>query len=225
MEDNSKLFVFEKKEVLLIFVFIGLISVISFTLGVRTGKQLALKNENYTQEDVQNINLKSVDEEYVEKVVEDKSENSFEKSMDQNETGKEDKSDAMVSRLKEEMEKLANEKVNVDSKKKEEAVKENEMDTSDNHSSVKVENGSQEVMSEKYTIQVFSHQNRQIAEEFADSFIAKGYDVIINEVIIPGKGKWYRVGIGAFQSVNEAEDYLEKEKALFQDHKYLIQKM
>ena len=60
MEENNKLFVFEKKEVILIFLFIILIAVISFTLGVRTGKQLSLKHDGYTESDVKNINLKSV---------------------------------------------------------------------------------------------------------------------------------------------------------------------
>ena len=77
----------------------------------------------------------------------------------------------------------------------------------------------------KYTIQLFSHQSKETAEEFADGFILKGYDVIINEVDIPGKGKWYRVGIGVFDTVNQAQDYLDKEKSLFQKNNYLIQKI
>ena len=69
MEDNSKLFVFEKKEVVLIFVFIVVIAVTAFTLGVRIGKRLSLKEDGYTKTDVQSIDLKSVDEEYVEAVI------------------------------------------------------------------------------------------------------------------------------------------------------------
>ncbi len=73
MEDNNKLFVFDKKEVALIFVFVIVVAVTAFTIGVRIGKELSLKEDGYTKEDVQNINLKSVDEEYVESVTEDTS--------------------------------------------------------------------------------------------------------------------------------------------------------
>ena len=61
MEEQNKLFVFEKKEVVLIFLFIILIAIISFTLGVRIGKKLSLKADEYTQTDVKTIDLKSID--------------------------------------------------------------------------------------------------------------------------------------------------------------------
>lgn len=222
MEDNNKLFVFEKKEVVLIFIFIILIAIIAFTLGVRTGKQLSLKHDEFIEEDIQNINLKSVDEEYVEGVIQEKETSGFEESMEG--AAEEDKQtdDSIESRLREEMEKLATEEVKISPVPKaksptKEVIKKN-VETGAREKSVDEYSG-------KYTIQLFSHQSKAVAEEFADGFIIKGHDVLINEVVIPGKGKWYRVGIGSFKNVHEAEKYLQKEKALFQDNKYIIQKI
>ena len=233
MEDKNKLFVFEKKEVILIFLFIILIAVIAFTLGVRTGKQLSLKHDGYDNTDIQSINLKSVDEEYVDSVVDDKPKNEpvgndFESSI-QNEgqkpLEKNEKDDSlsdseMERRLKEEMEKLASDKpntVNNEEVKPKAAVapitnESENLETSPNYDG-------------KYTIQLFSHQSQEAAQEFADVFRLKGYDVIINEVVIPGKGKWYRVSIGIFENVNQAKDYLNSEKDLFQNQNYIIQQI
>ncbi|MBT4793355.1 MAG: SPOR domain-containing protein [Halobacteriovoraceae bacterium] len=224
MEDNNKLFVFEKKEVILIFIFIILIAVISFTLGIRTGKQLSIKHDQYTDEDVQNINLKSVEEEYVDKVVEPQGESNFEESIkdDGSSDGAvTDKSEnGMEARLKEEMAKLANEKIEVE-KTKEEPKQVKEVIAKES----RVQDTGDAKYAGKYTIQLYADQSKANAQEFADSFIIKGYDVIINEVSIPGKGKWYRVGVGIFDNVNKAKDYLESKKDLFQNKKYFVQEI
>ncbi|MAX66247.1 MAG: SPOR domain-containing protein [Bacteriovoracaceae bacterium] len=234
MEDKNKLFVFEKKEVFLIFLFIILIGVISFTLGVRVGKELSLKNDNYTQEDLEKINLKSVDEEYVEDVVSEGEESDFEASLDDKQENLESPSSNSSSsldsdienRLREEMEKLAKEKVEVPKKEDVEKpqTEDKEVETVVPDKELSVDSSGNDYTG-KYTIQLFSHQSQEIAQDFADGFIVKGYDVIINEVIIPGKGKWYRVSIGAFDNMNQAKEYLEKEKELFQNKKYIIQQI
>jgi len=226
MEENSKLFVFEKKEVILIFVFIVLISVISFTLGVRTGKGLSLKHDDYTKEDVKAIDLKSVDEEFVDSVVEKKSEvevdTPVDVSKDKVETSIDDQK-AMEQRLREEMEKLASEDVDNVSP----AIKVNEksevVEKVDPASSTDDVYNRNKDFKGKYTIQLYSNQSEEAAKDFADGFIVKGYDVIVNEVVIAGKGKWYRVSIGVFDSVNDAKEYLNKENKLFQSNKYIIQ--
>ncbi len=227
MEEQNKLFVFEKKEVVLIFLFIILIAIISFTLGVRIGKKLSLKADEYTQTDIKTIDLKSIDEEQVETIVDDKDVSGFEKSVEdavEPEANEDSNLGSMEERLKEEMEKLANENVKIAPAKEEANL------NSLSENTVKPMNGSDEDTSSneftgKYTIQLFSHQSQETAQEFADGFISKGYDVIINEVIIPGKGKWYRVSIGIFDNVNKAKDYLENEKSLFQNKNYIIQQI
>ncbi len=222
MEENNKLFVFEKKEVILIFLFIALISIISFTLGVRLGKQLSLKHDQFNSEDVSKINLKSVEEESVEKVVEDSTGNGFEESMDQEKRAMPSKSDPMELRLKEEMEKLANEDVEVMP-----SQVDREMSPRDVEPSVETarQDDSQSPYQGKYTIQIFADQSHARAQEFADGFIVKGYDVVINEVVIPGKGKWYRVGVGIFDTINQAKEYLDKEKGTFQTKNYIIRQL
>lgn len=236
MEDKNKLFVFEKKEVVLIFLFIVLIAVISFTLGVRTGKQLSLKYDNYTQQDVDTIDLKSVAEENIDQVISNSQDNSFESSMDAAEVKDtkvvDNKEDSVEARLKEEMEKLAKEKVEVVPNADNETQNNDTTETDVTAPEVKTKEDATYISSDvdkdfvgKYTIQLFSHQSKEMAQDFADGFIIKGYDIIINEVVIPGKGKWYRVSVGIFNSVSEAKSYLLKEKDLFQDKNYVIQQI
>lgn len=66
MEDNAKVFVFEKKEIFLIFVFVVIMSVTCFTLGVNLGKKLALDKSGVTVEDMKTVEMKSSQEEDVE---------------------------------------------------------------------------------------------------------------------------------------------------------------
>lgn len=213
-ENNSKLFVFDRNEVFLIFAFVILISAISFVLGVRTGKGLSLKEDGYSSEDISKINLKSVAEEHVET------------SLDNVDVNKPVEMDT-EERLREEMEKLAKEQV-VPTEVEQEmvetpAVTDTSVD-SEMESPEDVYLKSENYLG-KYTIQIYAHQSKEMAQSFADVFILKGHDVIINEVVIPGKGKWYRVSIGAFDTMNEAKDYLNKKQDLFQGKKYLIKKL
>lgn len=69
MEDNSKLFVFDKKEVVLIFIFIVIISAISFTLGLRLGKTISVDKAGYTKEDIKELDLKSNTEEQADDLI------------------------------------------------------------------------------------------------------------------------------------------------------------
>jgi hypothetical protein len=93
IEDKSKLFVFDKKEVILIFVFVMVITVTAFTLGVRIGKGLSLKSAGYTNEDIsKSVELKSVEEESAEKMLGTGSGDNFESSLnDELDQLKEDK--------------------------------------------------------------------------------------------------------------------------------------
>ena len=197
-----------------------LIAAISFTLGVRTGKELSLKEDGYTATDIDQVNLKSVDEEQVESLVSDR------ETMEQDVPKKtivEDQA-AMEERLRMEMEKLADEDP-ANTMEPEEKVVDSEViempeanldPVSDIYNQAKSYKG-------KFTIQLYSNQNEASAKDFADGFIAKGYDVIINEAVIAGKGKWYRVSIGAFENINAAKDFLDREKETFSDNKYIIQ--
>ena len=133
--------------------------------------------------------------------------------------------ETMEARLREEMEKLAMEDVKVQKPQVKEESYSAPQEKKPEAKAAMVAPAQKNEFTGKYTIQLFSHQSQEAAQDFADGFIVKGYDVIINEVIIPGKGKWYRVGVGVFENVNVAKDYLEKEKSLFQNQKYIIQQI
>ena len=229
MEDNSKLFVFDKKEVVLIFVFMVVIAVTAFTLGVRIGKQLSLKEDGYTKSDVESIDLKSVDEEYVDQVVDKQAPVDFEDALNNQEPPKAESAAEVEARLREEMEKLAAGKTEpVQPKAPAEAKATESVVESPASEEIKsaddLYSPNQEVKG-KFTIQLYANQSKAAAQDFADAFIVKGYDVIINEAIIPGKGTWYRVSVGAFDTIEEAKEYLGKEKSLFRGEDYIIQQL
>ena len=219
MEDNSKLFVFDKKEVVLIFVFIVLIAITSFTLGVRFGKQLSLKVDDYSTDDQKLINLKSSEEERVESLTSEKTEDNFETSLEEK-TG--DASLDTDAALQKEIERLSQgEEIDIPTSQPEppaEAMEPEIKNTDDLYRPSGDIRG-------KYTIQLAAFDNKQEAQTFADGFIVSGHDAIINEVEIPSKGTWYRVSIGIFSNINDAKEYLEKEKLFFQGKDYLINKV
>ena len=235
IEDNSKLFVFEKKEVVLIFVFIVVIAVTAFTLGVRIGKRLSLKEDGYTKTDVQNIDLKSVDEEYVEAVVEDPiAPTDFEDALSGQEAPSKESAADVEARLREEMEKLAAGKVDTapvqDTAPQKVQTNEPSVDSTSVESVDSIQKpddlyAPEQDVKGKFTIQLYANQSKAAAQDFADAFIVKGYDVIINEVSITGKGNWYRVSIGVFDTIEDAKKYLQKESSLFQSEDYIIQQL
>lgn len=78
----------------------------------------------------------------------------------------------------------------------------------------------QSTMTGKFTIQLGSYSTMDEAKQFAEGFTVRGYSPIINEVKIDGKGNWYRVSLGLFDSVEDAKSYIKTEQSLFsgQDH-------
>lgn len=230
MEENNKLFVFDKKEVVLIFVFVVVIAVTAFTLGVRIGKQLSLKEDGYTRSDVDSVNLKSVDEEYVESIVDDKKPKSFDEALEGQSNAKNESVKDVEARLREEMEKLAAgdvEKPAAESMMEQPKAKQAPAVTAD-AGDIKSQDdlyAPKTNVQGKFTIQLYANQSKAAAQDFADAFIVKGYDVIINEAEIPGKGTWYRVSIGAFDTIEGAKSYLKEESNLFKGEDYIIQQL
>lgn len=235
IEDKSKLFVFDKKEVVLIFVFVIVITITAFTLGVRIGKSLSLKSAGYTKEDIsKTVDLKSVEEESADKDLGDSSETGFEASLDG--SGALDKAKAKLDslsidqRLENEFSKAAEgkhsdeeKKVEITSEEKEIMDTMNAMPSDINNEEPLYKDGDSNAG--KFTIQLVSLETKEEAEKYAEPFVAANYVVVINKAIVAGKGVWYRVGIGLFDTHNEAKDYLEKEKSLFRGKNYLINQM
>ncbi len=233
MNDKTKLYVFEKKEVGLIFIFMILISSTSFIFGIKIGKNYSFKEAGHTVEDSKKVDLLSTDEEHVESMIKDKSTES--RPMDP-----EAMKDLAFQKLKEKIdnefsEKASDKKLSEDPnpvkslKAADGEEQKSEVETKVSEQKLQVaENKKNEIgrdqYSGKFTIQLGSHRSMDEAEKFADGFRIRGYNPIINEVKIKERGVWYRVSIGIFDSISTAKDYIIKEKSLFQDLDYVIGK-
>ncbi|MFP5458444.1 MAG: SPOR domain-containing protein [Bacteriovoracia bacterium] len=200
MEDNAKVFVFEKKEIFLIFVFVVIMSVTCFTLGVNLGKKLALEKSQVTTEDVKTVEMKSTLEADVEA------------TLSQPELTEEEK----LKALKEESNRKLNESL---SQFADDTLSSAPATTAAPATEVTTANPN----AGKFTIQLGSYDTMADAQQFAEGFKVRSYDtVIINEVVIKDKGTWYRVSLGLFDTAQAAKDYIKKEASLFQGQQYVI---
>jgi septal ring-binding cell division protein DamX len=218
MDEKSNLYVFEKKEVFLLFLFMILIALTSFVLGVKMGKSYSYKSAGLTIEDRANVDLLSGQEEDVNKVLETT------KKVDDDQLRKQ-----MHESLKKKiMDEMSNDQVKPDSTAVPVATPVPESVTTtpkiDNQAAVdKTESINQkDQFTGKFTIQLSSHRSKAEAAEFSSGFTVRGYDPIVNEVELKGKGIWYRVSLGVFDSVSEAKEFIIKEKELFQGQDYVI---
>ncbi len=240
MDEKTKLYVFAKKEVALIFVFMILIAITSFVFGVKVGKGYSYQVSGLAPEDKQKIDLMSEKEEEVNKILEEKKGGESEapgmshETTQGEETGhgaaavapeKIEKKDAVADthkRLEEELKKLDDQKQAAAGKEvKEETPFTPKTEVKAQAPKKEVKAPKKDQYSGKFTIQLGSHKTMAEAEKFADGFRIRGYDPIINEVEVRGQA-WYRVSLGVFTSVSEAKDYIIKEKSLFQGQDYVI---
>ncbi|AUN97821.1 SPOR domain-containing protein [Bacteriovorax stolpii] len=212
MDSKTKLYVFAKKEVALIFIFMILIAVTSFVLGVKIGKNYSLEMAGITKEDQKKVvELLSNKEEELSRIKANPEANTVESS---------DIENKLQEKISEEFGGGAAQ--------------------SAGHGNMSVEHGgaaahgetkatpaagTKDTLSGKYTIQLGSHRTLKEAEAFAEGFRARGYNPIINQIDIKGKGTWYRVSLEAFNTPEEAKAYVAKEKSLFMGQDYTIIKM
>lgn len=205
MEENNKVIVFEKKEIILVFIFVMVLIITSFTLGIRLGKKLSLKEAGIEDQDVKAVELKSSAEEDVDQTM----------SADAKLTDEEKLSKLMSEskdRLNDELEKFSTQ----------ENPKGGAVQASAEVAAPAVDSATSKntTMAGKFTIQLGSYNTVEEAKQFAEGFTVRGYSPIINEVKIEGKGNWYRVSLGLFKTVEEAKAYIKQEQSLFsgQDH-------
>jgi len=219
MDEKTKLYVFEKKEVALIFIFMILIAITSFMFGVRVGKNYSYQASGFSTEDRKNVDLLSGQEEMVNKVVEERNEG--EKKEMSPEELKEKMHESLKAKIEDELSKEDRPKVEVPDTKPMDTTKPlNNTDLIDD--STKAPAPSKDQYTGKFTIQLSSHRSKGEAEEFANGFTIRGYDPIVNEVQIPGRGTWYRVSLGVFETAGQAKTYIDKERELFQGQDYVI---
>jgi cell division protein FtsN len=202
MDSKTKLYVFAKKEVALIFIFMILIAVTSFVLGVKIGKNYSMEMAGITPEDQKKVvELLSNKEEELSKIKANPEANTVESS---------DIEHKLQEKITEEF-----------GGDKKEATHGEAAPAQNNMSVAPVK----DALSGKYTIQLGSHRTLKEAESFAEGFRARGYNPIINQIEIKGKGTWYRVSLEAFDTEKEAKAYVGREKSLFVGQDYNIIKM
>ena len=89
--------------------------------------------------------------------------------------------------------------------------------------------GIREITSEikgKYTIQISSYQNEASAQEEAYRLYLAGFKLAYYmEADIPGRGTWYRVGIGFFTKLSNAKIFAEILKKQNKIQTYIIRKV
>ncbi len=211
----SSLIVFEKKEVALIFALMVVAVFTAFVMGVKLGKSYAMKQAGFVPKDAVTIDLKSEQEELVEK-----------------ETKKSVEVDTMnknFNKLEEEFNKLNPEAAESAHGEKSQS---NTNHSESSHGTVEKKNSStvaadtshkeskKDNYKNKFTIQLGSYKTIDEAQKFADGFRIRGYDPIISEVEVSGRGLWFRVSLGAFETLQQTKDFIKKEASLFhgQDH-------
>jgi cell division protein FtsN len=202
MEENNKVIIFEKKEIVLILILVVVLIITSFTLGIRLGKKISFTEAGIKEQDVKTVELKSTTEEDVDSSVAKESamsdEEKLKRLMDESKT-----------KLSDELEKFS---------------KDDKVEAANMSAAAPVA-GSKENKSEmagKYTIQLGSYNTVEEAKQFAEGFTVRGYNPIINEVKIDGKGQWYRVSLGLFNSVEDAKTYIKAEQSLFSNQDHII---
>ena len=216
MDKQRKLLIFDRREVFLIFVFMILVAVTSFTAGVKIGQKLSYQAQGFTTEDQELIKFKSWAEEDVEGI--DKEDLKINEDALQNQ---------QQETLKQKFEQIAGaEELAKAQSTKQKNLKQQQKQILDgqgkNKSQPLREGPAEKDYRGKWTIQLGSYEGIEDAQRFADGFKVRGYNPIINEVTIAGRGVWYRVGLGAFDDVAAAKQYISQEDTLFQGQDYTI---
>lgn len=209
MDSKTKLYVFAKKEVALIFIFMILIAITSFIMGIKIGKKYTYEVAGITQQDQKKVvDLLSKNEEDLE---------SIKKNQEAHKVESADIENKLQEKISDEF------GVHAPAASSHATPQAPNMSTeTKTHETVK---HASDELSGKLTIQLGSHRTLKEAEDFSEGFKARGYDPIINQIDIKGKGTWYRVSLGAFATSEEAKAYIAKEKTLFIGQDYTIVKM
>jgi cell division protein FtsN len=215
MDPKTKLYVFAKKEVALIFIFMILIAITSFIMGIKIGKKYTYEVAGITPADQKKVvELLSKNEEELADIKKNQEAHKVESGDIENKLQEKISGEFGVTVHES---KSANPNMSAAPVAKPDG-------TAISHESKGAKSSSDE-LSGKMTIQLGSHRTLKEAEDFSEGFKARGYDPIINQIEIKGKGTWYRVSLGAFSTNEEAKAYIAKEKTLFIGQDYTIVKM
>lgn len=215
MDEKTKLYVFAKKEVALIFIFMFLIAITSFVMGVKVGKSYFYEMAGISKEDQNKVvELLSEKEESLQEL---------KKEAGQTEVGPEELHQKLEEKIGSEF--AGGEHGAPQASEHATVATEAPLSKIDTHAEAASPTSKSDTLSGKFTVQLSSHRTLKEAEDFAEGFKARGYDPIITEYDSKAKGTWYRVSIGAFSSQEEARGYINKEKSLFLGQDFTIQKL
>lgn len=228
METKHELFVFNKKEVGVILMLLGLVALFSFTLGIKLGKRLGAakpaeqaaivaspltaakpKTEHAAEaskEDEESAPTLSEDEINPAAAAEEKADAELEKEIDKTHAGA-GKILAMA---------LPGEKKGV-AKSTESGPAKAEPAT---HSQK-----TEQAANGKYTLQIGSYRTLKEATEQVSELKKKNLDAFYVEAQIPGKWTWYRVGVGVFANKGMAEKTAVRWKSAKALPPYIVQKI
>ena len=219
MNEKTKLYIFTKLEMGLIFLFTLVIATIAFTFGVRLGRSYSFQYADLSPEDQRQIELLSGQEEKINELVENQTEINDENVIKMDEINR-----RLEEKIKAELSTNSGQSV---AQAPSDTTPPNEAPSASKASPEpeRIENVQERENKNylgKHTVQLSSHRSRSEAEAFAEGFKVRGYDPIIHPVELPDRGVWYRVCIGVFDSVSEAKEFVKRERTLFQgqDHTF-----
>lgn len=226
MNDKSNFYVFEKKEILLVVVFVILVAVTSFFFGLKIGSNYAFEKAGCADEAEKvldtpvsksdKVDLTSPEEEKVQELVQEQSSNNVSKE-DLNKRIEESLKEKMVKEFSNENREFND--LDAGTQQPEQRVEQREEEPAaqvqEAVNQVEQSNASDDEYTGKYTIVVGSFESIDDAKEFAEGFRVLGFSPIINEKDIPGKGNRFRVSLGAFERMIEATQYIKKNRSLF----------
>lgn len=213
MDSKTKLYVFTRVEVFLIFLFMICISVTSFLLGVKIGDHYSYVGAGFKPEDRQRVELLSKKEEELKKI----------EGMEVAPQESEDVESQLKAKINQEFGNSTAATPSHGAVGHEGAGATKPVEAPSVQSSAAT--ATRDQLSGLYTVQLGSHRTLKEAEDFAMGFKARGYDPIISEYNSKDKGTWFRVSLGAFKTIPEAKTYVDKEKSLLQGQDYAIVKM
>jgi cell division protein FtsN len=241
---SGRVFVFERIELVLLFFFFMVMTVTAFILGMRLGKKQTLELTDQMNTSITTpvasapaapgtLEIKSQKEEALEKL-ETPNVAESEAATDTTSDPTDDIDETTFKKLQDEFE-----KVNTNSTADEaevaaaaapetpvkESVKEPVVDVVETELPVNKDKAfltPDPSFIGKFTIQLGSYKTLNDAQQFAEGFLTKGYKPLINEVEIQGKGTWYRVSLGVFESSKAAKQYVDNEKDLFGKQSFVI---
>lgn len=205
MTDKTRVYVFEKKEIWLIFMSMAAIALVSFMLGLTFGARINFSEKGFTEQDLQSVKGESVEmtsakEEEVKAI---------------EAPAKSDNPPDIEGQIKQEMEALKDVVKETPAKEAPKDV----FQVPEKKTETEETKGPANIFAGKFTIQVGAFPAKAEAEEFSESFRVLGYNPIITEKVVKSQ-LLYRVSLGIFQNIEEAKQFILDNKSFFTGREY-----